>query len=193
MSRLMKRSLIGMNISQIIAAFAPKSAGQSVLDKDLYYRATLAAAGGASETQLFHANAGDFSVTNIEENGRTPTGKHQLVEGIGVTLVGAHATEATRLVDVNLVADTGILEIEQDQTVVFRGFPLRKFLSGTSLTKIDATNGQDVGNDGLQLANPILLQGGKAYRARVRWPSGSPATTGDVKMTVELLGQEISE
>lgn len=193
MSRIMKRNLTGMTVTSIAAAFAPKSAGASVLDKDLYFRATLAAAGGAAETQLFNASAGDLSVTNIEENGRIPAGKHQLVEGIAVTLVGAHATEATRLVDVNLVADTGVLEIEQDQQVIFRGFPLRKFLSGTGLTKIDATNGQDIGNDGLQLANPILLQAGKAFRARIRWPSGSPATTGNVVATVELVGQEISE
>lgn len=194
MSRISKRNLAGMPVSAIVAAFAPVQKGQEVHDKDLFFRGTLAAAGGTAEVNLFNASAGDLSVTNVEENGRIPVGKHQLVEGIAVTLVGAHATEATRLADVNLVADKGILEIEVDQKVVYRGGPLRKFLSGTALTKIDTTNGQDVGNDGLQLANPILLQGGRAFRARIRFPgSGSPATTGDVAYMVELLGQEISE
>ncbi|MDF2446968.1 MAG: hypothetical protein K0S46_2204 [Moraxellaceae bacterium] len=186
-----KRELMGLKPEQLVAMFAPGESKEEIYDKDLYYRGTLPLAGGTAEVQMFHANQGTLETTNIAENGRMPVNRHQLVEALGLTLVGASGTESVRVADVNTVADKGVLEIEVDGTIVFRGGPLRNFIKQTALTKIDTTSG-DTGQTPFILNNPILLQAGKTYAVRIKFPgTGSPATTADVAYTMELLGQEI--
>lgn len=187
-----KRNLIGQSIASIVQAFRAVQKGQEVRDKDLYYKVTLAAAGGNAKISLFHENSGTYATTNIEENGKMPVGKHFLIEAVAVTPVGQAAVEANRVLDVNEVAADGYLVVEIDNTEVGRYGPIRKLIPSLAMTGIDATSG-DMGYEPFVLANPILLEGGKTFKIRLEFTGNTPATTADVVATVELLGQEISE
>lgn len=195
MSAKFKRNLTAMSVAAIIAAYAPNRAGAEIIDHDLFHRKTYASGGGLSEMVFFTESEGNQGVTaqdtNMQENGKMEAGKHFLIEGLEVIPIARAAAEADRVLDLNELLDTGIVQIMYGNDVVYHGRTLRTYVARTALIGVDANVG-DQEPDYFMLANPIAIESGKNFKVRVKWPDGSPALTANVELEFVLLGQQLS-